>query len=108
MVGFIRKNQVVLSGVFNTGGWCPPGWSEPDPPAPTSVTAVLRYKNLSGEVQTDNVNLSVDDRGVWSCTWDTSASGPGRVDWTVYSAGPVVASTQGFFYVDANPANIEA
>ena len=109
MPSFIRKNLITLQGVFNQQGWCPPDWHEDSPPQPTNVTAIVRYTNPAGATQSDNINLSMDaDTKVWSCTWDTSASGPGRVDWSIFSTGPVVAATQGFFYVDANPANLEA
>lgn len=55
---------------------------------------------------TQTISLTLQSDGVtWSGTWDSSVA-EGRVDWTVWSTGPVVAAAQGTFVVQANSANV--
>ena len=95
MASFVRKNELIISGKFHV----------PDSPSaqPDSATVVLTYKK-GGTKMTDTINLSLSN-GVWSGTWDSSASDAGRVDWMIYGTGAVVAATQGFFMIEANKAN---
>ena len=110
---FIRKNLLVISGKFFTCG----DWQ--NEPQPATATCVLRYKASGGWTST-SINLTLNSTpgplfNVWSGQWDSSAcvgfmdpSCPddGKVTWTVYSAGGVVAATQGCFFVRANKSNV--
>lgn len=99
MARFVRKNVLIISGKF---------FVKDDPAAqPSTATAVLVYDNTAGYRTTDTIALtsSGSPDNIWSGTWDSSATKGGRVDWMVYSAGSVIAASEGFFEVAANKAN---
>lgn len=95
MPSFVRKNELLISGKFCVEG---------SDAQPSSATALLSYRGISGRWTTTTINLSSSD-GIWSGTWDSSAAQEGPVDWVVYSSGGVIAATQGRFFIDANKAN---
>jgi hypothetical protein len=93
---FVRKNLLTISGTFENASGT----------QPTSVTAVLHYRDLSDAPATTTINLSLGTDGVtWSGAWDSSAAKEGRVEWMVYSSGGVVAAAEGAFSIEANCAN---
>ena len=91
---FVRKNLLTISGTFENASGT----------QPTSVTAVLHYRDLSDTLATTTINLSLVDDS-WSGSWDSSAAKEGRVEWMVYSSGGVVAAAEGAFSIEANCAN---
>lgn len=98
MAKFVRKNLLILTGRFIP--------KDGSTSAPNYVSAVLTYTNTVGLPQTDTVALSLNaTTNTWLGTWDSSNAKEGRVDWMLYSTGPVQASTEGYFMVVANAAN---
>ena len=95
---FVRKNALVISGVFRV--------DDDEVAQPTSVTAVLHYENTVGVKVSTSIALDKNlDNNVWSATWDSSDCKNGHVEWMVYGSGAVVAATQGSFDIVANDAN---
>jgi len=102
MAKFVRKNLIVLSGVFSLPGAA----GVPADTQPSSVTAELFYTNTLGRQVTTQIILAMDtDTKVWSGNWDSSDCSRGRVDWMIYSTGALVAADEGFFEIYANDAN---
>lgn len=115
---FVRKNLITLYGAF----YAPPPLPTippPYPPAaplapsaptllspqPSTVTAALRYLNLSNSWVEGTVAMSFATPA-WSGVWDTSLSMGGPVSWTVWGSGSAQAAAMGWFIVQANPSNI--
>lgn len=94
---FVRKNALTVSATFTPTG-------DDDLLAPGSATLVLNYTDLSGVTHDTSIDMTNDD-GIWSATWDSSASGEGPVYWLVYSEGQIIAAAQGQIYIQANSAN---
>lgn len=93
---FVRGNNLLIGGSF---------WSASNV-QPTSATCTLRYCDPAGKHQTATVNLTCDPTSNrWSGSWDSSAAGPGRVDWVVQSEGALKAAAEGNFTIIANAAN---
>lgn len=73
---------------------------------PSAAEVKLAYKDLSGSERQDTIPLVLGDDGeTWTCTWDTTNAGAGRVDWAARCWGGLQAATQGHFTVAANTAN---
>ena len=97
MQSFTRGNLIQINCAF-----------APIPPVvgvPTSASITLSYPVAQGLVQ--NTTYSLTQNGaVWSCIWDSSVSvGGGPVFYAASCAGGLVATDQGLFRLEANPAN---
>ena len=99
MVSFVRKNLLLISGVFDVPG-------QPDTDQPQSVVCELSFLSLNGTPTTASLNMSFNsETNVWSCLWDSSAARAGSVSWVVFGSGGVQAAAQGQFQLQANAAN---
>lgn len=112
MTAFVRKNLIQINARFVPPGWC--YWNKqtnsPNPPPPQPSNAVVVLKFIPTGTKTPlsvQVPMTLGADGVtWSCTWDSSASGEGVVEWVVYGSGTVQSANQGVFTILANPANV--
>mgnify|MGYP000471643747 CR=1 FL=1 len=93
----VRRNRMTFQAQF-----IPPDGSAV---VPAAAHLTLVYKDRSGGLRTDNVELQ-NSAGVWTGSWDTSNVGSGqRVEWMSWCEGLLQAAVQGSFHVDANKAN---
>lgn len=97
MPTFIRKNEIVCTGTFTA--------TDGSGAVPTNAEAILYYKNISGAMETDQVTLTANAKGVWSGMWDSSNAQDGPVDWMIHCWGGLQAASEGTFFIRANKAN---
>lgn len=73
---------------------------------PSAAEVKMSYKDLSGSERQETIPLTLDTDGeTWTCDWDTTNAGAGRVDWAARCWGGLQAAVQGHFNVAANTAN---
>jgi len=97
MALFVRKNELVISGTFVA--------ADGSNTAPTNAEVVVVYPVGVG-TQSATIPMTKNvTTGVWSATWDSSASDAGRVEWMAHCWGGLVAATEGSFELAANSAN---
>lgn len=97
MAAFVRKNAITISATFTAA-------NGDDNLQPSAAYVELVFQDLSGSTQRVSLTMS-ESSGVWSATWDSSAAGPGTVQWVAYGTGTLEAAQQGQFEILANAAN---
>lgn len=95
---FVRRNRLQFSVTFTP----PPGIVA----VPSAAHATLQYRDTSGALRTDTVQLVMQPDKSWTGVWDSSNAAQGRVEWMAWSEGALQCATQGAFEVKANRANM--
>lgn len=73
---------------------------------PAAVTLYVSFLGASGR-ESDEIAMDEATDGSFSASWDSSDARKGRVYWAVRASNPPGAD-EGFFELDAGPANPDA
>jgi len=92
-----RGNYVVWEYVF----------SNPVNPVAVSTAAEVRIEFPQTRAKKSFVIIPMQQtNGIWRAEWDSrEAADGGKVYWWVHSTAGIIAADEGFFELEANPAN---